>query len=340
MTEELTLAQHAMSSCVGAVLTSVIMSPLDVVKIRLQAQQKPFKVGSCFIYSNGLMDCLCVCSHCHGDANSKNSVSSRIRPWYERPGHFNGTLDAFIKITRTEGVTALWSGLPPTLLMSIPSTVIYFTAYDRIKYGLGYDEHDPSTRHLPVAAGILARALAVVLFNPLELLRTKMQSSRLSYFQLKEAIKISIENNGLAFIMKGLGPSLLRDIPFSAIYWFGYEFTKSYQMRHYHTTDVNLILTFASGAVCGSLAALLTLPFDVVKTHRQIELGEAQVAGTSKKLVSTWTLLRELYGKRGFTALYAGVVPRMIKVAPACAIMITTYECAKSFFRSQNKEMQ
>lgn len=125
------------------------MSPLDVVKIRLQAQQKPFKVGSCFIYSNGLMDCLCVCSHCHGDANSKNSVSSRIRPWYERPGHFKGTLvssftymlcchllmksirptqsvticcnfcfhcqDAFIKITRTEGVTALWSGLPPTL---------------------------------------------------------------------------------------------------------------------------------------------------------------------------------------------------------------------------------
>lgn len=42
-------------------------------------------------------------------------------------------------------------------------------------------------------------------------------------------------------------------IDFSAIYWFGYEFTKSYQMRHYHTTDVNLILTFASGAVCGSV---------------------------------------------------------------------------------------
>lgn len=42
-------------------------------------------------------------------------------------------------------------------VMSIPSTVIYFTAYDRIKYGLGYDEYDPSTRHLPVAAGILAR---------------------------------------------------------------------------------------------------------------------------------------------------------------------------------------
>lgn len=51
---------------------------------------------------------------------------------------------------------------------------------------------------------------------------------------------------------------------------------------------------------------MLTLPFDVIKTHRQIELGEAEVRG-SVKLTSTWKLLSELYGKQGLSAVYAGL---------------------------------
>ncbi|GIZ05312.1 solute carrier family 25 member 39 [Caerostris extrusa] len=39
----------------------------------------------------------------------------------------------FVKISRYEGVTSLWSGLLPTLLISVPSTVIYFTAYDQLR---------------------------------------------------------------------------------------------------------------------------------------------------------------------------------------------------------------
>lgn len=330
----ITTTQQMMSSCIGAVITSLCMTPLDVVKIRLQAQQKPFKTGSAFIYSNGLMDCLCVCSHCN---DQPEAVTSRLRPWYERPGHFKGTLDAFVKITRAEGVTALWSGLPPTLLMSIPSTVVYFTSYDRLKYAMGYNETDPSTKYVPIYAGSLARAVAVTIFNPLELLRTKMMSKRLSYFQLKEGIRLSIENNGLSFIMKGLGPSLFRDIPFSAIYWFGYEITKSYQIRHNQTSRPNLLVTFLSGALCGSVAAVLTLPFDVIKTLRQIELGEAEVQGGSKKLTSTWKLVSELYKKKGLSGLYAGIIPRLLKIAPACAIMITSYEFTKAFFRQRNQ---
>lgn len=48
----------------------------------------------------------------------------------------SGTLDALMKISRNEGVRALWSGLPPTLAMAIPSTVLYFTSYDLIKQQL------------------------------------------------------------------------------------------------------------------------------------------------------------------------------------------------------------
>ena len=44
--------------------------------------------------------------------------------------------DAFVKIIKYEGVSTLWRGLLPGLLMTIPSNAIYFTAYESIKNNL------------------------------------------------------------------------------------------------------------------------------------------------------------------------------------------------------------
>jgi len=51
---------------------------------------------------------------------------------------------------------------------------------------------------------------------------------------------------------------------------------------------------------------VITLPFDVIKTHRQIELGENLVHG--KQITSTWKLMVQLYQHKGVSALYAGVL--------------------------------
>jgi solute carrier family 25 protein 39/40 len=72
------------------------VTPIDVVKVRLQSQGQPLAKGECFLFSNGLMDHLCM-------SCSEPAPSSTKCEWYNRPGHFNGTIDAFIKITRNEG---------------------------------------------------------------------------------------------------------------------------------------------------------------------------------------------------------------------------------------------
>ncbi len=51
------------------------VTPLDVVKIRLQTQQKPAPKGSCLLYYNGLMDHICPV---HGNGNGHNG--SGIQP--------------------------------------------------------------------------------------------------------------------------------------------------------------------------------------------------------------------------------------------------------------------
>ncbi|KAJ8307324.1 hypothetical protein KUTeg_015408 [Tegillarca granosa] len=60
----------------------------------------------------------------------------------------------------------------------------------------------------------------------------------------------------------------------SALYWVGYESMKTRVLRTRGTTAMNFSESFMAGAVAGTIAGIITLPFDVIKTHRQIELGQ------------------------------------------------------------------
>nr|XP_041577409.1 solute carrier family 25 member 39 isoform X1 [Taeniopygia guttata] len=285
--------------------------------------------GKCFLYCNGLMDHLYVCQNGNG-----------CTAWYKAPGHFTGTLDAFVKITRYEGIRSLWSGLPPTLVMAVPATVIYFTAYDQLRDYL--HARMGSWNHcIPLLAGALARLGAVTVISPLELIRTKMQSQQLSYRELRVCIQSAVAQDGWLSLWRGWGPTVLRDVPFSALYWFNYELVRTWLCRQPWLDGATFTVSFASGAISGTVAAVLTLPFDVVKTQRQIELGDSEVHPvTASKPSSTWLLLQRIRAESGTRGLFAGFLPRVIKVAPACAIMISTYEFGKSFFQKLNQEQQ
>ncbi|EMP33733.1 Solute carrier family 25 member 39 [Chelonia mydas] len=314
----ITPLQQMLASGTGALFTSLFVTPLDVVKIRLQAQRTPFskgnqelraeilpslrswRPGKCFVYCNGLMDHLYVCQN-----------GSSCTAWYKAPTRFTGTLDAFVKITRYEGIRSLWSGLPPTLVMAVPATVIYFTSYDQLRDYLRCRMGSQGA-HVPLVAGALARLGAVTVISPLELIRTKMQSRPLSYRELRVCIQSSVAQDGWLSLWRGWGPTVLRDVPFSALYWFNYELVKEWLCRQSRLDKATFMVSFAAGAISGTVAAVLTLPFDVVKTQRQIELGDLETL-------------------RGF-------LPRVIKVAPACAIMISTYEFGKTFFQKLNQE--
>nr|XP_045016447.1 solute carrier family 25 member 40 isoform X4 [Jaculus jaculus] len=260
---KVTPLQQMLSSCAGAILTSLMVTPLDVVKIRLQAQSNPFPKGKCFVYSNGLMDHMCICE-------------GGKKAWYKKPGNFHGTWDAFLKILRNEGIKSLWSGLPPTLVMAVPATVVYFTCYEQLSALLRSKLGENETR-IPIVAGIVARFGAVTMISPLELIRTKMQSKKFSYKELHLFISKKVSEDGWISLWKGWAPTVLRDVPFS-----------------------------------------VSVPLHM----------------------STWAIMKNIVAENGFSGLFTGLIPRVVKIAPACAIMISTYELGKTFFQKQNVQRQ
>ncbi|KNC98556.1 uncharacterized protein SPPG_06245 [Spizellomyces punctatus DAOM BR117] len=259
---------RTLSACTGAILTSLLVTPFDVVKTRMQSSAYPL------------------------------STQSIIRV-----------------VVGSEGVKGLWRGLVPTLVMSVPSTVVYYIGYEDVRgrmvarWGEGV--------YAPLVAGGLARTLAATLTSPLELLRTRMQAGKMRRVR---DVRAWIKSEGVRGLWRGLGPTLWRDVPFSGIYWLTYEKTKTH-LPNPTSTHIEFRNAFLSGAVAGTIAAILTTPFDVAKTVMQVGAEGGMVP-----------VLREIVRREGWRGLFRGVEPRVAKVAPACAVMVSSYEVGKRLF--------
>lgn len=174
-------------------------------------------------------------------------------------------------------------------------------------------------------AGVIARTGIATLASPLELVRTNLQSTPISpdnphtLRSVLTSIQAIVRERGVSFLWKGLGPTLWRDVPFSGIYWASYEACKQAFVRRGHTGSS---VAFISGAGSGILAAAIVSPFDVLKTRRQALL----MTPLSNDITSTMPLLARVVRTEGLPALFAGLMPRMAKIAPACGIMIACYE--------------
>lgn len=95
--------------------------------------------------------------------------------------------------------------------------------------------------------------------------------------------------------------------------------------------------TFLAGSIAGTIASTITLPMDVIKTRRQIELGEAEIFKTKPgKAPSTLSIAKEIFRSQGVPGLFSGLTPRILKIAPACAIMLSSYEYCKRQFHEHN----
>jgi solute carrier family 25, member 39/40 len=289
---------------------------------------------------------------------------------------FNSTFDGLRKIARNEGFTTLWRGLSPTLVMAIPANIIYFTGYEWLRF----NPKSPIARttkdeYAPLVAGGVARIFAATAVSPIELLRTRLQaaqgaSAAESMRETMYGIRQMIGMHGYTSLWRGLTLTLWRDVPFSGMYWWGYEavrgrLTDAREKRRGRSIDRDssrgrarrrsqsrethadtFTDSFIAGATSGALASIATMPFDVGKTRTQVyrDSGEniaasaAKSAATAPEEQNMARLLWHIFRTEGIPGLFKGWIPRTLKVAPACAIMISSYEVGKRAFRGVNEK--
>ncbi len=372
------------------------MTPLDVVRVRLQSQPNPSAQTSTSSssFSNlprnlGVTACcrevfwvnntspFCIATN-PGSLSSSATVATLNPSISSEPAQaadcavdetrrktFNSTLDGLRKIARNEGLTSLWRGLSPTLAMSIPANVIYFTGYDTLRS----NPHSPIQNHVadayaPLLAGSIARVAAAIVVSPIEMFRTRMQATTSGsgtgiFAETLGGLRQMVQSRGYASLWRGLTLTMWRDVPFSGIYWWGYETVRNgltdmrdpphsrtrmranSRDRSNHTST--FVDSFVAGAVSGAIASVVTTPFDVGKTRQQVLQQESPKDRTPGAILrpeerSMPRFLYHIWREEGTTGLFRGWAPRMLKVAPACAIMISSYEIGKKMAKRMNEK--
>lgn len=288
----------------------------------------------------------------------------------------SSTMDGLKKIARNEGVTTLWRGLSPTLLMTVPANIIYFTGYDWLRNSARSPiAQTINDDYAPLVAGSTARMLAAAAVNPIELFKTRLQaasgaSASGHVLETFRSMQDTISSQGYKTLWRGIVLTLWRDVPFSGIYWWGYETIRDKltdlrdarrgvtldeargprhearrQAQIHENQRETFVDSFISGATSGAAASILTMPFDVGKTRTQVyrDRSTTAVADVVKRTTaapeerSMARLLWHIFQNEGMAGLWRGWIPRTLKVAPACAIMISSYEVSKRMFRGVNE---
>ena len=243
------------------------------------------------------------------------------------------------------GIASLYRGFGTVLIGGTPGTMLYLCSYEIIKQNLSLwthrkDNHDGDGGHssffIHFGAGMLAEAIACIVYVPVDVLKERMQVSN-TYRNAWHGLGQIWKQEGISGVYRGYGATLASFGPFSAFYFLFYEECKSIMTRRqrqqeqvYSTSE----LPFSSIVLCscssGALASWLTSPLDMAKLRLQV-----QRASSTQDRTSTTTMvqiLRQVLKNEGISGLFRGAGARVLHFAPATTITMTAYETCRSFY--------
>lgn len=232
-----------------------------------------------------------------------------------------------------EGFIGLYRGLGPQLVGVAPEKAIKLVVNDTLR-SLFEDQNRPGEVFFPleVLAGAGAGGCQVIVTNPLEIIKIRLQVqgeiARETGAKPKGAIAIMREL-GVSGLYRGSAACFMRDIPFSGLYFPAYAKLKEvFKDDHGHTGALEML---AAGSLAGVLAASSTTPADVIKTRLQVEARAGQ---------TTYNGIRDaavkIYRAEGMAAFWKGVIPRTIRSSPQFGLTLVSYELLQASFADRD----
>ncbi|XP_050664081.1 calcium-binding mitochondrial carrier protein Aralar1 isoform X1 [Leptidea sinapis] len=254
----------------------------------------------------------------------------KTRMQNQRTGSFIGEVayrnswDCFKKVIRHEGFFGLYRGLVPQLIGVAPEKAIKLTMNDLVRDKM-MDKKGNITLSGEILAGACAGASQVVFTNPLEIVKIRLQVAGEIAGGGKVRAWAVVKDLGLFGLYKGAKACLLRDVPFSAIYFPAYAHVKA---KFADENGYNHPLTLlAAGAIAGVPAASLVTPADVIKTRLQVVARSGQT--TYNGVIDA---TRKIYAEEGARAFWKGAVARVFRSSPQFAVTLVTYEILQRLF--------
>lgn len=293
------LIQFGAGALAGFVNT-LILSPLDVVKTRLQVQ---------------------------------GATSSSTSPFAAKK--YRGLLHALQCMLREEGFRSYYRGLSASLCAFVPNWAIYWYTYESFKRFYSPPGKPPSP-YVHVISALSAGGITAVTTAPFWTLKSRLQVdvasvvSERRYKSVPHGFRKIIREEGVSALYKGLTPTLL-GLGHVAIQFPLYEHLKasfsSDSSKHLKATHV-----LVASSISKIAASAIFYPHEVLRTRIQIDTTIAHHGVRPMRLAS---LVRQILSTEGPKGFYRGFATNLLRTVPACMLTFTSYELVKRYAEQQ-----
>ncbi|OQO12225.1 hypothetical protein B0A48_02866 [Cryoendolithus antarcticus] len=288
-----------MAGAVAGVSEILVMYPLDVVKTRVQIQGRVPVPGQ---------------------------------------DHYTSMVDCFQKIIKNEGFSRLYRGINAPILMEAPKRATKFAANDewgkvyRNLFGVA-----KMNQSLSVLTGATAGATEAFVVVPFELVKIRLQDKAQAarYNGLIDAVQKIVRQEGVLTLYQGLESTIWRHVLWNAGY-FGciFQVRELLPANPENIKSVQVRNDLLSGAIGGTVGTILNTPMDVVKSRIQ---NSPKVAGGVPKYGWAWPALGTVAREEGFSALYKGFLPKVLRLGPGGGILLVVFTGMMDFFRGMRE---
>lgn len=291
------LAQFGSGALAGLVNT-LVLSPLDVVKTRLQAQ------GAGVLQTT----------------------------------NYRGPIDALRAMLRQEGFQSYYRGLSASLWAFVPNWAIYWYSYESFKRFYTRSGQPPSPFvHIisAISAGGVTAVTTAPFWTLKSRLQVDMAVSTANrrYRSVPHGFRTIIKEEGISGLYKGLTPTLL-GLGHVAIQFPLYEHLKATFAKQPQKNDKSGLKAthiLAASSLSKVVASAMFYPHEVIRTRIQVDTSTAV---KSFEIVKVWDLIRRIVRTDGVSGLYRGFGANLVRTVPACMLTFTSYELAKRFAES------
>ncbi|KAL6112539.1 uncharacterized protein ACO6RY_09277 [Pungitius sinensis] len=277
---------------------------------------------------------------------------------------YKSMVDCLVKTVRSDGYFGMYRGAAVNLALVTPEKAIKLAANDLFRHHLSKDGAG-LTVFREMLAGCGAGMCQVVVTTPMEMLKIQLQDAgRLAAQQQKPVMmsptklvatnavltrsfnsvasaprpvsatqiaKELLQTQGIRGLYRGLGATLMRDVPFSIVY-FPLFANLNRLGRAGPEGAVPFYWAFFSGCAAGSTAAVAVNPCDVVKTRLQ-SLNKGSSEETYNGVVDC---VRKILRKEGPSAFLKGAGCRALVIAPLFGIAQVMYSAGVGEFLLDN----
>lgn len=187
-------------------------------------------------------------------------------------------------------------------------------------------------QQLSVLTGASAGATEAFVVVPFELIKIRLQdrASAGKYNGMVDCVVKTVKAEGPLALYNGLESTLWRHILWNAGY-FGVIFQVRELIPKATDKSQQIRNDIIAGATGGTVGTILNTPMDVVKSRIQ---NSPKVAGSVLKYNWAWPAVGTVMKEEGFSALYKGFLPKVLRLGPGGGILLVVFTGVMDFFKT------